>query len=439
MKTAFHAARRRQTLQMPPSPEPVSEVRPPAVDEAAQAQPQAQPADIRLDVRNVYKVFSDDPAPALRMLAQGADKDEVFRKLGVAVGVEDAGFQVRSGEIFVIMGLSGSGKSTMIRLLNRLIEPSSGSIVLDGRDLTRMTQRELIEVRRRDMSMVFQSFALMPHLTALDNAAFGLQVAGVPKAKRHDAAMAALEQVGLGPYAHRYPREKSGGMQQRVGLARALANDPTIMLMDEAFSALDPLIRTEMQDELLRLQHEHKRTIVFISHDLDEAMRIGDRIAIMRNGRIVQVGTPYDILRSPADDYVRSFFRNVDVSKVLRAGDVAQYEAANTVVRVPGDVMPALRQLMETGNIYGYVRDPDNKYQGIVSRDSLQRALSEREPRFVHAFLPDIDPIHVETPVHDILRTVAATECPVPVVDDHGTFLGAISRAILLRTLDRES
>ena len=282
--------------------------------------------EVRLDVSNVYKIFSDDPKPALDMLYAGATKDEVFKKLGVTVGVKDASFQVRSGEIFVIMGLSGSGKSTMIRLLNRLIEPSAGKIVFDGRDLVTMSRKELIAVRRKDMSMVFQSFALMPHLTALDNAAFGLEIAGVPKAKRHEAAMEALKQVGLDQYHARYPREMSGGMQQRVGLARALANNPTIMLMDEAFSALDPLIRTEMQDELLRLQREHKRTIIFISHDLDEAMRIGDRIAIMEGGNIVQVGTPFEILRNPADDYVRSFFRNVDVSRVLRAGDVARFE-----------------------------------------------------------------------------------------------------------------
>jgi glycine betaine/proline transport system ATP-binding protein len=394
--------------------------------------------EVRLDVSNVYKIFSDNPKPALDMLYAGATKDEVFKKLGVTVGVKDASFQVRSGEIFVIMGLSGSGKSTMIRLLNRLIEPSAGKIVFDGRDLVTMSRKELIAVRRKDMSMVFQSFALMPHLTALDNAAFGLEIAGVPKPKRHEAAMEALKQVGLDQYHARYPREMSGGMQQRVGLARALANNPTIMLMDEAFSALDPLIRTEMQDELLRLQREHKRTIIFISHDLDEAMRIGDRIAIMEGGNIVQVGTPFEILRNPADDYVRSFFRNVDVSRVLRAGDVVRFEEDKTVIRVPGVLQPALDQLTETDNEYGYVRDPEYKFQGIVSRTSLQDALREHDPRFVHAFLPDLPPIHCNVPLHDVLRTVAGARCPVPVVDDENNYLGAISPQILLQTLDRE-
>ena len=405
--------------------------------EVAEKAPRAQ-APIRLEVRGLTKVFGDDEKAALEMLATGATKEEVHEKLGVVVGVDNASFEVRAGEIFVIMGLSGSGKSTIIRLLNRLIEPTAGAILLDGRDLAQMSQRELIEVRRRDMSMVFQSFALMPHLTAIENAAFGLAVAGIPAAKRRKIALEALEQVGLAAYADRYPHEMSGGMQQRVGLARALANNPTIMLMDEAFSALDPLIRSEMQDELIRLQKTQRRTIIFISHDLDEAMRIGDRIAIMRDGRIAQVGTPYEILRNPADDYVRAFFRNVNIAKVLRAGDVAHYEAANTIIRVPGELEPALQQLYENEQFYGYVKCTADRYQGIVSRDTLEREVKIRNPRFAHAFLPGIEPIRHDTLVHDILRRVAASECPVPVVDDDGVYLGAISKQALLETLDRE-
>ncbi len=401
-------------------------------------EPSREQPPIRLEVRGLTKIFGSDTKAALEMLAAGADKDEVHEKLGVVVGVDNASFEVRAGEIFVIMGLSGSGKSTIIRLLNRLIEPTAGAILLDGRDLAQMSQRELIEVRRRDMSMVFQSFALMPHLTALDNAAFGLAVAGKPAAERRKIAMEALEQVGLAAYADRFPREMSGGMQQRVGLARALANNPTIMLMDEAFSALDPLIRTEMQDELLRLQKTQKRTIIFISHDLDEAMRIGDRIAIMRDGRISQVGTPYEILRNPADEYVQAFFRNVNIAKVLHAGDVAHYEAANTIIRVPGELEPALQQLRENDHVFGYVKCPADRYQGIVSRESLERELQSDDPRFAHAFLSGIEPIPHDALVHDVLRQVAASECPVPVVDDEGTYLGAISKRALLETLDRE-
>ena len=397
--------------------------------------------EVRLDVSNVYKIFSDDPKPALDMLYAGATKDEVFKKLGVTVGVKDASFQVRSGEIFVIMGLSGSGKSTMIRLLNRLIEPSAGKIVFDGRDLVTMSRKELIAVRRKDMSMVFQSFALMPHLTALDNAAFGLEIAGVPKPKRHEAAMEALKQVGLDQYHARYPREMSGGMQQRVGLARALANNPTIMLMDEAFSALDPLIRTEMQDELLRLQREHKRTIIFISHDLDEAMRIGDRIAIMEGGNIVQVGTPY---RDPAQSgrrlrplllpQRRCLARSARRRRRALRGGQHRHPRPRRASAGAGAVDRHRRTSTATS------ATATTTIQGTVSRDSLERRHRRGRPAALRPRLParHVDPVHAEQPLHDVMRTVAVDRCPVPVVDDENKFLGAISPATLLKTLNRE-
>ncbi|PWC37907.1 betaine/proline/choline family ABC transporter ATP-binding protein [Azospirillum sp. TSO35-2] len=341
------------------------------------------PGEARLAVRHLRKVFADDLRPALAMLRQGASKAEVLERLNVSVGVVEASFDIRAGEIFVIMGLSGSGKSTIIRLLNRLIEPSEGEIRLDGRDLTRLSRSELVAVLRRDMSMVFQSFALLPNRTALENAAFGLEVAGVAKPVRRKAALAALERVGLGAYADRYPRELSGGMQQRVGLARALAKNPTIMLMDEAFSALDPLIRSDMQDELLRLQREDARTIVFISHDAEEAMRLADRIAVMEDGRIAQIGTPAEILRAPADDYVRAFFRGVDISRVLRARDLAGPSS---------DGAPPLSGL---------------------------------------------EPVAADTPLHALLGRVAMAPGPLPVVEADGRLVGVISRAALLTALDR--
>ena len=274
-------------------------------------------------VKNLYKIFGEQPKQALELLKQGVDKEQIFERTGQTVGVCDANFVINEGEIFVIMGLSGSGKSTLVRLLNRLIEPSDGQVLVDGRDIAAMDDATLLELRRKDMSMVFQSFALMPHMTVGENAAFGLELAGIDRTERQQRALAALDQVGLQAWAESYPDELSGGMKQRVGLARALANDPSVMLMDEAFSALDPLIRCEMQEELLKLQENSDRTIIFISHDLDEAMRIGDRIAIMEGGRVVQVGTPDEILRNPADDYVRAFFRGVDVATVFRAGDIA--------------------------------------------------------------------------------------------------------------------
>jgi glycine betaine/proline transport system ATP-binding protein len=259
--------------------------------------------------------------------------------------VDNASFTIESGEIFVIMGLSGSGKSTIVRMLNRLIDPTAGKVFVDEKDVTQMGQNELVKFRLHNMSMVFQSFALMPHLSVLDNAAFGLELAKVDKAKRRERAMQALAQVGLTGWENSYPSELSGGMQQRVGLARGLAVDPDIILMDEAFSALDPLIRTEMQDEFLKLQEDDQRTIVFISHDLDEALRIGDRIAIMEGGRVVQVGTPEDILQNPADDYVRAFFRGVDPTNVISAGDIVR-DTYPTLIKTKVGSLRATHELL---------------------------------------------------------------------------------------------
>lgn len=394
----------------------------------------------KIVLENVFKIFGPEPDAAQSMLAQGLSKDAIFAKTRTTIGVQDASFSINEGEIFVVMGLSGSGKSTLVRMLNRLIEPTSGSITVDGQDITKMTKGDLIELRRCDMSMVFQSFALMPHKTVLDNAAFGLEVAGVPAAKRIDRAMQALDAVGLKAVAQSFPSELSGGMKQRVGLARALATDPTILLMDEAFSALDPLIRTEMQDELIRLQEEHRRTVVFISHDLDEAMRIGDRIAIMQDGRVVQVGTPEEIVMRPANDYVRAFFRNVDVSQVFTAGDIAR-KTQVTVVERPGvSVRAALERLREHDREMAIVIDQRKRYQGLVSVDSLLAEVkSVGEDRYHRAFLTDVEAIPSDTMISDVLSRVAASRWPVPVVDDQGHYVGAINKTALLQTLDRAS
>jgi len=388
-------------------------------------------------VEHLYKVFGEHPRTALRLLEQGVDKDEIFARTGQTVGVCNASFSIQTGEIFVIMGLSGSGKSTLVRLLNRLIEPSAGKVIVDGRDIAAMSDAELMQLRRRDMSMVFQSFALMPHLTVGENAAFGLELAGVPTAERERRALAALEQVGLAAWVDSYPDELSGGMQQRVGLARALANDPSVMLMDEAFSALDPLIRSEMQDELLKLQEHNQRTIVFISHDLDEAMRIGDRIAIMEGGRVVQVGTPDEILKHPADDYVRSFFRGVDVASVFKAGDIARKTQVTLIERHDFGIRAALERLREHDREFGYVVDKGQRLHGVVSLASLQRELHASEPSISRAFLPDVPALPADTPVSDLLGTVAATPCGVPVVDEANRYRGVITKAALLETLDR--
>ncbi|NEX15220.1 MAG: proline/glycine betaine ABC transporter ATP-binding protein ProV [Halochromatium sp.] len=390
-------------------------------------------------VEHLYKVFGDHPDEALRLLHEGVDKGAIFEQTGQTVGVCDAGFSIYEGEIFVVMGLSGSGKSTMVRLLNRLIEPSAGKVLVDGRDIAAMNDAELLDLRRRDMSMVFQSFALMPHLTVGANAAFGLELAGVSRAEREERALAALDQVGLKAWAESYPDELSGGMQQRVGLARALANNPSVMLMDEAFSALDPLIRSEMQDELLKLQADSSRTVVFISHDLDEAMRIGDRIAIMEGGRVVQVGTPDEILRNPADDYVRSFFRGVDVTTVLKAGDIARKTQVTVIERLEEGIRAAIQRLGEHDRDYGYVVDKRQQFHGVVSLSSLQDVLQREGPHNLsQAFLDGVPTLPTDTPVSDLLGTVAESPCGVPVVDRDQCYQGVITKASLLETLDRE-
>ncbi len=388
-------------------------------------------------VKNLYKIFGDHPDEAMALLRQGVSKADIFERTQQTVGVMDASFDIYEGEIFVIMGLSGSGKSTMVRLLNRLIEPTAGEVWIGDQDISHLSDKALNQLRRDKITMVFQSFALMPHLNVIDNAAFGLELSGVARDERHRRARHALAQVGLEANVRCYPDELSGGMQQRVGLARALANEPEIMLMDEAFSALDPLIRTEMQDELIKLQENSDRTVVFISHDLDEAMRIGDRIAIMEGGRVVQVGTPDEILKNPADDYVRSFFRGVDKSSVFTAADAAQRKQV-TVIEREGAAIPAtLQRLRQHERDYGYVVDRQQRYQGVVSIDSLM-ARNGGDGPLSEAYLNDIAPIRSDTSLHDIIGLVAAAPCGLPVVDESNRYLGVVSRASLLHALDRE-
>jgi glycine betaine/proline transport system ATP-binding protein len=391
-----------------------------------------------LEVKNLFKVFGETPEDAFTLIEQGLNKDQIFEQTGLTVGVKDVSLSINEGEIFVIMGLSGSGKSTLVRLLNRLIEPTRGSVLLKGSDIAHISDHELREVRRQNISMVFQNFALMPHMTVIENTAFGLELAGVPEAQRHQAAKAALERVGLDAYCESYPDELSGGMKQRVGLARALTNDPDILLMDEAFSALDPLIRTEMQDELIRLQNDDKRTIVFISHDLDEAMRIGDRIAIMQDGVVVQVGTPDEILHQPANDYVSSFFRGVNVASVFCAKDIARKNPAAVFKKHDNDgPAAAMQMLLDNDREFGIVVDRANKYTGIVSLDSLKEA--KREQRSLSsALLADTVTISPDVSVGDLIGQVAQVPYSVPVVDDDGRYYGVITKTRLLQTLDRE-
>lgn len=272
-----------------------------------------------IEIRNIYKIFGPHPERALEMARAGDGKDDILAKTGNTVGLQDVSLSIEAGETSVVMGLSGSGKSTLIRHLNRLIDPTAGEIVFDGVNILDLATDKLNAFRRAKLGMVFQRFGLLPHRTVIDNVAYGLEINRTDKKERLERARDWINRVGLGGYEESYPDQLSGGMQQRVGLARALTTNPEVLLMDEAFSALDPLIRSDMQDELMKLQNELHKTIVFITHDLDEALKLGDRIAILKDGALVQVGRPEEIVMKPADEYVRAFTRDVNRARVLRA------------------------------------------------------------------------------------------------------------------------
>ena len=276
----------------------------------------------KIEIKNIYKIFGNHPDQILPMVKEGANKEQVLEETGHTVGLDNVSISVKKGEIFVCMGLSGSGKSTLIRHINRLIDPTAGQVTVDGVDVLSLDDKEILDFRKKTMSMVFQRFGLFPHKTVIENVAYGLEIQEMPEAQRKEIAQGQIDSVGLQGFENQYPAQLSGGMQQRVGLARALATDPQILLMDEAFSALDPLIRSDMQNQLVELQSKLKKTIVFITHDLDESLKLGDHIGILNGGRLVQVGRPEDIIMNPADDYVKAFVKDVNRSKVLRAKTV---------------------------------------------------------------------------------------------------------------------
>jgi glycine betaine/proline transport system ATP-binding protein len=376
-------------------------------------------------VQGLCKIFGNNPNAAVDMLARGATKDEIFAETGHVVGVHNVSFNVQEGEIFVLMGLSGSGKSTLIRLINRLVEPTSGKVVIDNRDIATVRRSELTSLRRTDMSMVFQSFALMPRRTVLSNAAFGLEVGGMGRRQRERRALDVLEQVGLAAFAQKLPAELSGGMQQRVGLARALAVNPSLMIMDEAFSALDPLKRKEMQNVLLDLQKSQQRTIMFVSHDLEEALRIGNRIAIMEGGRVVQIGTPQEIISNPANDYVRAFFQGVDTSRYLTAGDLMQTNGVPLVRNLDASTVAATLN----GSVdYAFVLDAEQRIRGFVTRDAIGNASPP---------LHSIECISSGAPLDQVVSRVCANATALPVVDDQRRYCGSVDQAVVLKVLAR--
>ena len=389
-----------------------------------------------IEINNLSKVFGRNSKQALKYLDEGLTKDEILKKTGNTVGVNRASFSVREGEIFVIMGLSGSGKSTLIRLINRLIEPTEGSILISGEDLSKMDKNELREVRRKKLSMVFQSFALFPHRTILENAEFGLEIQNIDKEERKKKAKESLEMVGLGSYLNQYPDQLSGGMQQRVGLARALANDPEVLLMDEAFSALDPLIRKGMQDELIELQGSMQKTILFITHDLDEALRLGDRIALMKDGAIVQVGTPEEILVNPADDYVEKFVEDVDRSKILTAQHIMKRpEVVNIQNHGP---RVALDKMRKEGLSGVCVIDNQRNLKGYLTADAAADALRQDVSSLEGILETDIPRVEKDTPMSEIFNIIHDSPMPVTVVED-GKLRGIIVRGAVIAALSEDS
>lgn len=387
----------------------------------------------QLEVKNLYKIFgsSSSTKEALKLVKQGVSKDEILKKTGATVGINNASFNVKKGEFFVVMGLSGSGKSTLIRCLNRLIEITDGEVILDGDNVSNADKEALLEIRRKKVAMVFQNFGLFPHRTIIDNVKYGLEVQGVDDSESLDRSREMLEMVGLKGYEDQYPSELSGGMQQRVGLARALTTDPEILLMDEAFSALDPLIRKDMQDEIIEIQDRMKKTIIFITHDLDEALKLGDRIAVMKDGEIAQIGTPEEILTDPANDYVEEFVKDVDKAKVITASTLMRKPRALTTLIDGPNV--AIRHMREEELSTSFVTDKNRKLLGVVRIEDMlelrKQGLKEFNGKIKNDELVRTSP---DTLLIDLLPKAMNSRFPIAVVDDDDKLLGIIIKSRLV-------
>jgi glycine betaine/proline transport system ATP-binding protein len=390
-----------------------------------------------IEVNDLYKIFGPNPKRAVPLIKEGLTKGEILKRTGCTIAINGATFSIDKKETFVVMGLSGSGKSTFIRCLNRLIEPTQGEILVNGEDVMKLDNEKLRELRRYKMSMVFQHFGLLPHRNVQNNVEFGLEISGVEKEDREKKALDAIKLVGLEGFEASLTSELSGGMQQRVGLARALANDPEILLMDEAFSALDPLIRTQMQDELLELQAKMHKTIVFITHDLDEALKLGDRIAILGpDGRVRQIGTPEEILSNPADDYVREFVQNVDRTKVITASTVGGHAATITYPRE--DVESAMRVMEKNGISSVFVTDNERYLKGIVTIDDVSKLRKEGKKDIGSVIIDDVYTTQETTPISDLLSTALATRYPIAILDEENRFQGAVSRAAIIAEVSKD-
>ncbi len=393
-----------------------------------------------IKVDSIWKVFGRNAGRVLDPVNSGKSKSEIQSELGAVVGLHDVSFEVQKGQTFVIMGLSGSGKSTMVRCLIRLIEPTAGNIVIDGSDITAMSDKELMEFRRGKVAMVFQHYGLMPHRSVLENASWGLQVQGVPEPERQSRTREILEMVGLRGWEEAYPRQLSGGMQQRVGLARALVVDTDILLMDEPFSGLDPLIRRQMQDELLRLQEDLQKTIVFITHDLNEALKLGDRIAIMQDGRIVQTGSPEDIVLRPEDEYVGDFTQDVRLESVLTASKVMVPPKA-TVLGHQGP-RAALHTIADSDGDAAWIVDRRQGYIGLLTIARANQALRAGINRLdlgLGYVDQNYEAVSPDTSFDVLIPLAMASDYPIPVTDADNKLVGEIHRSALAEALAETS
>ena len=385
----------------------------------------------KIEIKNLSILFGSEKNRAKKMILKGKSKQEILKETGCTVAVRNANLEIEEGEMFVIMGLSGSGKSTLLRCINRLNEPTMGEIRVNGIDITRSSDKELLQIRRKELAMVFQHFGLLPHRTVLSNVSFGLELQGVPKEEREKKAQESIELVGLKGYENQRVDELSGGMQQRVGLARALANNPEVLLMDEAFSALDPLIREQMQDELLLLQEKMKRTIVFITHDLDEAIKLGDRIAIMKDGEVVQVGIPEEILTDPANAYVTRFTESVDRGRIVTASSIMLKQPI--VVRIKRDGPEAIFRKMRERRLYALpVIGNDDQFIGEIQYKDVLRLRKEGSKDVSSIVIKEVPSVLENTTVEDMLPLLPKVRQALPVVDENNRLTGVVSPSAII-------
>ncbi len=395
-----------------------------------------QGGEICISVHGLWKIFGPEPEKILNMDMSNSTKQAILEETGCVMAIRDVSFEVNSGELFVIMGLSGSGKSTLIRCILRLIEPTAGKIIINGEDICAYDKSQLMNLRRNTTGMIFQYFGLFPHHTVLDNVAYGLKVKGVDKEERYARAREIIAKVGLREWESYFPSALSGGMQQRVGIARALANDPDVLLMDEPFSGLDPLIRRQMQDELIAIQSEVQKTILFVTHDLDEALKLGSHIAIMRDGEIIQVGTPEEVITAPSDDYVRSFVQDASPAKVVTARSIM--EQPRVLLYEWQGPKTALALMKSNSSDETFVVTRTGKLQGMVTIENLIKLIKNKSNFLHEALEPDLPVATVDMVLEDLFPLAMATRYPIAVVDEKGKFMGYVHTGAILGSMIQE-